>query len=64
MCMKTTPPESARDPGQATEAFDKLPAKTKELLVLQDRIEKTTGRESAALQKEAREKSDSGAPRS
>ena len=55
--MKPTPQGPPHDPAKDTGAYDKLPAKTKELLNLEDQITKTTGQESAALQKKAREKS-------
>lgn len=37
--------------------FEKLPVKTKELVLLKDQAEKTTGPESGALDKEIRDKS-------
>ena len=38
-------------------AFDRLPAKTKELVILKDDAEKATGREGAAVNREIRVKS-------
>lgn len=56
--MKPTPPAFPRDPAKdPAAAYDKLPARTKELLKLEEQITKTTGQESAALQKKARAKS-------
>ncbi len=55
--MKPKPPKPQHDPVKDLGAYDKLPSKTKELLNLEDQITKTTGDESAALQKKAQVKS-------
>lgn len=61
--MKPEPPETEKDFGKDLKAFEQLPAKTKELLLLKDQAEKSTGQESVALHKVIRDKSKEGDPR-
>ena len=55
--MKPEPQETEKDLGKDLKAFEQLPGKTKELLLLNDQAEKATGKESAALHKMIRDKS-------
>lgn len=55
--MKPAPPETEKDFGQDLKKFEQLPAKTKELELLKDQAEKSTGQESLALHKMIRDKS-------
>ena len=55
--MKPEPRETEKDPGKDLKTFEQLPAKTKELLLLNDQTEKATGEESVAINKVIREKS-------
>jgi hypothetical protein len=49
--MKPKPPEPEKDAAQDLELFEGLPAKTKELSLLQDQAEKSTGPEKEAVNK-------------
>ena len=60
--MKPEPPETEKDLGKDLKTFEQLPAKTKELLLLEDQADKSTGRKSLALNKEIRDKSKEGNP--
>jgi len=59
--MNTTPqavpPGPEKDFAKDLKTFEKLPAKTKELVMLKDAAEKTTGPESGVLDKQIRDKS-------
>jgi hypothetical protein len=54
--MKQTTPETEKDHGRDTKRFAQLPAKTKELELLQHEAEKSTGQASVALNKLIQEK--------
>ena len=54
--MKPEPKKPAKDTGQDLREFDKLPARTKELLVLADNEEHAVGPEKVAHQKSIRRK--------
>lgn len=54
--MKHAPPETEKDHGRDTRKFAQLPAKTKELELLQHEVEKSTGQASVALNKLIQEK--------
>ena len=58
--MKNKSPESEPDFGKDLKTFEQLPAKTKELEILQHHAEKATGQESIALHKTIREKAKQG----
>lgn len=60
--MKPDPKTPEKDFGKDLRAFERLPAKTKELLILQERTEKSTGQESVDLQKLTQEKSKQRLP--
>ena len=60
--MKSEPPETEKDLGKDLKTFGQLAAKTKELLILQDQTEKSTGQESVAFHKTIRDKSKEGNP--
>ena len=55
--MKSEPPETEKDLGKDLKTFGQLPAKSKELLILQDQTEKSTGQEKIDLYKITRDKS-------
>jgi hypothetical protein len=55
--MKPNPQNAAKDLGEDLKTLEQLPAKTKELLILQDQTEKSTGQEKIDLQKMTRDKS-------
>ncbi len=57
--MKPKPLETEKQLGKDLKTIEKLPAKTKELVVLQADAEKVTGQESAAIHQKIREKSRS-----
>ena len=59
--MKQESPESEPDFGKDLKSFEKLPAKTKELVILQHHAEKATGQENITLHKTIREKAKQGA---
>jgi hypothetical protein len=48
--------------GEESRPYEKLPAKTKELLLLQDQISESSGPESTELDKKARQKSRQAPP--
>lgn len=54
--MKPMPPEAGKELGKDLETFEQLPVKTKELEMLQEQAEKTTGTENAALHRKIRHK--------
>ena len=54
--MKTEPRKAEKDFGRDMKAFEQLPAKTKEMLILKDQAEKATGQEGVALHKMIRVK--------
>lgn len=55
--MKPAPPAAEKKLGTDLKTFEQLPAKTKELELLQDQAEKAVGAEHAALHQKIREKS-------
>jgi len=55
--MKPEPPATENDFGKDMKTFEQLPAKTKELELLKDQAEKSTGQESVDLHKIIRDKS-------
>ena len=55
--MKQKAQKPTKDVGRDSKEFEKLPAKTKELLILADREEKAIGPEKLAIQKITRRKS-------
>ena len=61
--MKPEPKKTEKDFGKDLKTFERLPAKTKELELLKDQAEKTTGQESVTLDKKIRIKSKQGVPR-
>ena len=61
--MKPEPPETEKDLGKDLKTFGQLPAKSKELLILQDQTEKSTGQEKVELHKMTRDKSKESDPR-
>lgn len=54
--MKPKPPKPKKDSERDLQEFDKLPAKTKELLILGDSEEHAVGQEKVALQKSIQRK--------
>lgn len=54
--MKPRPPKSEKEFGKDMKTFEQIPAKTKELLILQQEAEKATGPAAIALNKSVREK--------
>ncbi len=56
--MKQKAQKPTKDVGRDSKEFEKLPAKTKELLILSDREEKAIGPEKVAVQKITRSKSN------
>lgn len=61
--MKPEPQETEKDLGKDLKTLEQLPAKTKELLILQDQTEKSTGQEKVDLHKMTRDKSKESDPR-
>ena len=61
--MKTPSQKTETDFSKDLKTFDKLPAHTKELVMLKDDAEKATGQESVALQKMIQAKARQGTPR-
>lgn len=55
--MKQLPPETEKDHGPDARKFAQLPAKTRELELLQHAAEKSTGQDRVALNKLIEEKS-------
>ncbi|MDZ4743350.1 MAG: hypothetical protein SGI98_08035 [Verrucomicrobiota bacterium] len=55
--MKQKPQEPSKDLGKDLKKFERLPVKTKELLILEDQAEKSTGPEKIDLDKKVRDKS-------
>ncbi len=55
--MKTLPIETEKDPAKQLKTFEQLPAKTKELELIKDQAEKSTGPERVELDKRVRSKS-------
>ena len=55
--MKPAAPAAENDFGMDLKTFERLPAKTRELQLLKDQAEKTTGKESAAVNKLIRDRS-------
>ena len=57
--MNSEAPRPEADFGRDLRIFDQLPAKTRELMLLKDQAEKTTGKKSAAVNKSIRDRSKS-----
>jgi len=57
LSMKQKPQEPSKDLGKDLKKFERLPVKTKELLILEDQAEKSTGPEKIDLDKKVRDKS-------
>ena len=55
--MKPEPQKTEKDFGKDLKTFEQLPVQTKELELLKDQVEKSTGQESGALNKMIRDKS-------
>ncbi len=55
--MKPATPSSEKDFGKDMKTFEQLPTKTKELELLKDQAEKSTGQENLAINKKIRDKS-------
>jgi hypothetical protein len=55
--MNSEPPKTKADSDRDARTFEELPAKTKELVVLKDTAEKSTGKERAAVDQTIKEKS-------
>lgn len=58
--MRPNPQKTEKDFGKDLKALEQLPAKTRELLILQDQTEKSTGQENVDLHKMTRDKSKQG----
>jgi hypothetical protein len=56
--MKPEPQETENDLGKDQKTFKQLPSKTKELLLLKERAEQSTGKEGLALNQMIRDKSN------
>lgn len=54
--MKPKPQNPSKDFGKDQTSLEQLPRKTRELLILQDQAEKSTGQEKIDLEKVARDK--------
>ena len=61
--MKPASPRTEKNFSKDLKTFDKLPAQTKELVILKDQAEKATGEESVALHKNIQTKAQQGTPR-
>jgi hypothetical protein len=59
--MEPKNPEPEKDSAKDAQAFERLPAKTKELSLLKDQSEKTTGPERVELDRKIRDKAAPGA---
>ena len=59
--MKQDSPQTEKDFGKDMKTFEQLPARTKELELLQHQAEKATGQEGVALNAEIREKAKQAA---
>lgn len=55
--MESTPPETEKSLGKDVKTFERLPVKTKELLILMDQAEKTIGKKNAAIHIKIQKKS-------
>ena len=55
--MKPKPPKTEKDFGKDLKTHEQLPTQTKELLLLQDQTEKSTGEENLGLRKQTQDKS-------
>lgn len=60
--MKPKTPHSEKDPGQQLKTFEQQPAKTKELELIKDHAEKSTGQERVEFDKKIRAKSNRSTP--
>ena len=56
--LRPKPPRAEKDFGKDLKAHEALPGPTKELLLLQDQTEKSTGKEKAKLHKMTQDKSE------
>jgi len=55
--MKPKPPKTEKDFGKDLKTHEQLPVRTRELLLLQDQTEKSSGQENADLNKMSQDKS-------
>lgn len=55
--MKQASPQTEKEFGRDLKTFEQLPARTKELALLQQQAEKSTGQDQVELQKIAQDKS-------
>lgn len=60
--MKPRPPQPEKEFGKDMKTFEQIPAKTKELLLLQQQAEKATGPAAVVLDKVIREKAILNSP--
>jgi hypothetical protein len=60
--MKRDPRKTEKNPAKDLKTFERLPAKTKELELIKDQAEKTTGPEGITLDQLIREKAGQGIP--
>ena len=56
--MKPRPPQTEKEFGKDMKTFEQIPAKTKELLLLQQQAEKATGPAAVVLNKVIRQKAN------
>lgn len=61
--LKTEASKTEKDFGKDLKALEQLPTQTRELLILPDQTEKSTGQEKVDLHKLTRDNSKAGAPR-
>jgi len=61
--MKPRAPDDEKDSRTDLKVFEALPAKVKELALLKDQAEKSTGNESRAINEQIRRKSKPETPR-
>jgi len=61
--MKPQAPDDGKDSREDLKVFEALPAKVKELALLKDQAERSTGSEKRALNEQIRRKSKTGTPR-
>lgn len=55
--IKSKSRQTEKDPGRDLKTFEKLPAKSKELMVLEEQAKRATGRKSVELNQKIRDKS-------
>ena len=62
--MKSTQPVTEKDPAEQLKTFEQQPRKTKELELIKDQEEKSTGQERVANDRKIRAKADPGGGKS